>query len=254
MLVDLAMHGGALVGSGMGIDVREDKNVEVAEARRVFGRLWIAYNAEVIGVDPTTGVLDPFSTAILAHEFGHHVQAHTFFVGPPGAHNRELAADWFAASVMARMKYTWEETSSAVRHTSIHRTGSHPERALRMDYMAVSWLTTLGLVGVPPEEAVEYAIAVDKNRVRLEEAGTGWRETEPGWGDYWLDEYRWIDTPYGPQFYARIRCFPSAKNRGLEFELYCESPTGRCNVSPRELDSGLSQWAVRQHCEADVGR
>jgi hypothetical protein len=86
---------------------------------------------------------------ILAHEIGHHLNAHTLEDGgskPP----LELAADQFSGFILGKMGATLDQAQSAINaKASARGSSTHPPRSARLEAVAVGWNKAKEQMGDP---------------------------------------------------------------------------------------------------------
>jgi hypothetical protein len=114
--------------------------------------------------------------AVLAHEIGHHLNGDTM----PKAgdyrqrtaaqnHQQELAADYFAGFVLARLGASLDETTSAVRFYGGRETHSHPDGRRRIEAQTNGWtkgrdgLADRGTETKPSQEMLDLRHAIGRH-------------------------------------------------------------------------------------------
>ncbi len=75
---------------------------------------------------------------VLAHEIGHHLNAHTLD-GKGSRHDRELEADRFAGFVVSRLGGSLDSALMLYREFSEEGSRTHPPRAKRMEAVEAGW-------------------------------------------------------------------------------------------------------------------
>lgn len=114
-------------------------NVPNAVATMQNGKRLIIYSQDfMVKLKQRTGTKWA-AYGILAHEVGHHLNAHTLEDGgskPP----LELAADQFSGFILGKMGATLEQAQSAVHaKASARGSSTHPPRSARLEAIAVGW-------------------------------------------------------------------------------------------------------------------
>lgn len=110
------------------------------------GERVIVYNKAWLG-DLTRSVASKWAIyAVLAHEIGHHLNGDTMpragsYADRDAAknHEQELAADYFAGFVLAKLGASLDEATSAVRKYGGAETHSHPSRERRIAEHTSGW-------------------------------------------------------------------------------------------------------------------
>jgi hypothetical protein len=114
-------------------------NVPNAVATMQNGKRLIIYSQDfMVKLKQKTGTKWA-AYGILAHEIGHHLNAHTLEDGgskPP----LELAADQFSGFILGKMGATLEQAQSAINaKASARGSSTHPPRSARLEAVAVGW-------------------------------------------------------------------------------------------------------------------
>lgn len=179
--------------------------VEVDDEGKPIRRL-ILYNQQYFAILPqTAGRFARY--AVLAHEIGHHLSFHTENQGVNP--QREIQADRFAGSVLARLGASLEEATEVLIDVSEHRTHTHPSRAERRAAMVNGWIQQ------KPEALLGTALKT--HLTKIQEAGV--QRTS---GTFFVDESK----PFDGHFLIADRIeFPPGSELVISREALAHSST-----------------------------
>ena len=123
---------GLRIANAAAVVLREDA------ADSQIGVQYILYNptwmSRYVGADKWKTI------ALLAHEIGHHLQAHTLTCDGSN-HSTEKEADTFAGHALAGMGASLEEAQSLWRGFSESGSSTHPPRAVRLASVEKGWMS-----------------------------------------------------------------------------------------------------------------
>ena len=116
-------------------------NVPNAIATEVDGQRYIIYNEAFMNNFNTVSLTSHAARFLLAHEVGHHALRHNFGTKTKEqSFADELAADAFAAKVMARLEATLNETLAGINtFDKDQESATHPDPSVRQEIIAEAW-------------------------------------------------------------------------------------------------------------------
>jgi hypothetical protein len=126
-----------VTSKGFTIEAADVKN---AEALIINNKRYIHYNPLYINKIKQESQTNKTLVFTLAHEIGHHINAHTLDTSEVEKRKEEeLEADYFAGCALAHLNTTVEDLEKAVNTLSINGDKTHPPRSARLMSAMRGW-------------------------------------------------------------------------------------------------------------------